>query len=62
MPMSPNANPYQPRAHPPGKTAFIMAASGESVSFGELEKRANQGARLLRAEGIKPGDHIAILM
>ena len=39
-----------------------MAASGESVSFGTLEKRANQGAHLLRAAGIRQGDHIAILM
>ncbi|SHK98793.1 Acyl-CoA synthetase (AMP-forming)/AMP-acid ligase II [Roseovarius marisflavi] len=62
MPMPPTATPYHPRAHPPEKTAFIMAATGESVSFGTLERRANQGAWLLRAEGIKPGDHIAILM
>lgn len=53
---------YQPRAHPPGKTAFVMAATGEQVSFGQLERRANQGAHLLRAEGITPGDHIAIVM
>jgi len=39
-----------------------MAASGEIVSFGILEKRANQGAHLLRAAGINQGDHIAILM
>ncbi len=53
---------YQPRAHPPEKPAFIMAASGETVSFGLLEQRANQGAHLLRALGVGRGDHIAILM
>ena len=39
-----------------------MAASGETVSFGMLESRANQGAWVLRARGITKGDHIAILM
>lgn len=57
-----DAHPYQPRAHPPDKAAFVMAATGETVSFGTLEARANQGAHLLRAQGIATGDHIAILM
>ncbi|AEI93725.1 AMP-binding enzyme [Roseobacter litoralis Och 149] len=54
--------PYQPRAHPRDKPAFIMAATGETVTFGTLETRANQGAHVLRAQGIDAGDHIAILM
>lgn len=62
MPMSIQSHPFQPRAHAPDKPAFIMAASGETVSFGTLEQRANQGAHLLRSEGINQGDHIAILM
>ena len=53
---------WQPRHHPADKAAFVMAATGESVSFGTLEARANQGAHLLRAAGIKAGAHIAILM
>ena len=52
---------YQPRNHPADKAAFIMAATGETVTFGMLEKRANQGARVLRAAGLNQGDHIAIL-
>ena len=39
-----------------------MATSGESVTFGMLEARANQGAHMLRAHGVKRGNHIAILM
>ncbi|MCL4132415.1 UNVERIFIED_CONTAM: hypothetical protein GTU68_006264 [Idotea baltica] len=39
-----------------------MAATGETVSFGVLEARANQGAWMLRHAGIAAGDHIAILM
>lgn len=53
---------WQPRHHPADKAAFVMAATGESVSFGALEARANQGAHLLRATGIEAGAHIAILM
>jgi fatty-acyl-CoA synthase len=56
------SHPYQPRHHDPGKPAFVICETGESVSFGELEARANQGAHVMRAAGIGIGDHIAILM
>ncbi len=46
----------------PDKPAVIMAGTGESVSFGELEKRTNQGAQLFRELGLKAGDGIAIFM
>jgi len=39
------------------KAAFIMAASGESVSYGELELRSNRLAHLLRAQGLKRLDY-----
>lgn len=39
-----------------------MCASGESVTFAQLEARANQGAHLLRSLKIGISDHIAILM
>lgn len=55
-------HPYQPRHHDPEKTAFEICETGECVTFGELEARANQGAHLMRAAGIGIGDHIAILM
>lgn len=53
---------WQPRHRPADKAAFVMAATGESVSFGTLETRANQGAHVLRKAGITSGAHIAILM
>lgn len=62
MRMPLQSHSYQPRAHPPDKPAFIMGNTGETVSFGTLEKRANQGAGILRAKGIRRGDHIAIFM
>lgn len=44
----------------PDKPAVIMKPGGETVSFAELEARANQGAHLLRKHGVKNGDTIAI--
>ncbi|MCR9178266.1 MAG: acyl-CoA synthetase [Alphaproteobacteria bacterium] len=62
--MTTNLYPYQPRtfAGEPGRLAFRMTASGEAVTFAELEARANQGAHLLRKLGVQIGDHIAVLM
>ena len=52
-----------PRFHAetdPAKPAAIMADTGEALSYGELEERANQGAHLLRSLGIKAGETIAV--
>ncbi|MEN3951499.1 AMP-binding protein [Iodidimonas sp. SYSU 1G8] len=46
----------------PEKPAYIMAATGETVTYGELEARSNRLAQLFRAKGLKPGDHIALMM
>jgi long-chain acyl-CoA synthetase len=42
--------------------AFIMASSGESVTYAEYEARANQLAHLLRSIGLERLDHYAIFM
>jgi long-chain acyl-CoA synthetase len=49
------------RAHP-GKAAYIMAASGETVTYGQLDARSNQGAHLLRSIGVRAGDGVAFFM
>ncbi len=46
-------------ARDPRRSA-IVSAHGDR-SFGELNARANQVARLLRAQGIGPGDSVALL-
>ncbi len=46
----------------PEKPALIMAATGETRSFRELDDHSNQGAQLFRALGLKTGDGIAIFM
>jgi len=44
------------------KRAFVMAESGESVTYAELEERSNRLAHLLRARGTRRLDHYAIFM
>jgi long-chain acyl-CoA synthetase len=46
----------------PHKPAFIMGASGEIVTFRQLDERSNQGAQLFRSLGLKTGDHIGMMM
>jgi long-chain acyl-CoA synthetase len=46
----------------PEDPAFIMASTGEAVTFGEYEARANRLAHLFREAGLRRTDHIAILM
>jgi long-chain acyl-CoA synthetase len=46
----------------PLQPAFIMAATGESVTYRELEARSNRLAHLFRKRGLKRLDHYAIFM
>ncbi|MEI6203848.1 MAG: AMP-binding protein, partial [Enhydrobacter sp.] len=46
----------------PEKPAYIMAGSGETVSYGQLDAQSNRIAQLFRSLGLKAGDHIAIFM
>lgn len=42
----------------PAKLAAVFLPSGASLSYGELEARANQAARLLRSIGVAAGDAV----
>lgn len=46
----------------PDKPAVILYPSGTTVSFGEMEARANQLAHRFRQAGLREGDPVAILM
>src|ERR1700732_2637402 len=46
----------------PLQPAFIMADTGEAVTYRELEARCNRLAHLLRNRGVKRLDHYAIFM
>ena len=57
----------RPYVHPsifaaktPDKPAVIMAASGQTLTYRELDARSNQGAQLFRALGLETGDGIAV--
>ena len=45
----------------PDKSAYVMAGSGEQVSYRELEARANQVAHWLRGLGVRTGDVVALM-
>jgi len=46
----------------PDQPAFIMAGTGEAVTYAELERRSNRLAHWLRREGLGRLDHYSILM
>src|SRR5438445_10204956 len=46
----------------PLQPAFIMASTGEAVTYRELEARCNRLAHLFRNRGLKRLDHYAIFM
>jgi fatty-acyl-CoA synthase/long-chain acyl-CoA synthetase len=45
----------------PDKFAYVIAETGETLTFAELDRRSNQGAQLFVRLGLAPGDHVAIL-
>jgi long-chain acyl-CoA synthetase len=46
----------------PDKPAIILYPSGTTVTFGEMEARANRLAHLFRQAGLREGDAVAILI
>ena len=46
----------------PDKLALIVAGSGFTQTFAQLDAGANRVSRLLRAAGLQPGDHVAVCM
>ena len=45
----------------PDKAAVIIAETGETVTYSELDDRSNQLAQLWHSWGLRKGDHVAIL-
>ncbi|WP_332642200.1 AMP-binding protein [Aeromicrobium sp.] len=46
----------------PDKAAIIMAETGETVTYRELDEEANRLSRVLRESGLRPGDHFAFCL
>jgi long-chain acyl-CoA synthetase len=49
-------------AEQPGKTAVIMAGSGQVITFAELDAAANRLAHVLYDAGLRPGGHVAFML
>src|SRR5690242_21866140 len=48
-------------AEAPDQVAAVMADTGETLSYGDLERRSVQLARVLHEAGLRPGDAVALL-
>ena len=46
----------------PDQAAVVMASSGTEQTYAELDAAANRLARVLRAVGVEPGDHVAFCL
>ncbi|MFZ8998564.1 MAG: AMP-binding protein [Ilumatobacteraceae bacterium] len=46
----------------PDKPAVVMAESGWTQTYAELDAAANRLSRLFRSAGLQPGDHVALCM
>lgn len=55
-------HPFHHAANQPDMTAIIMAGSGDTLTYAQLEAESNRIAHLLRGLGLVRGDTIAILM
>jgi long-chain acyl-CoA synthetase len=56
---------FQPGAHVSergSRPAVVMGQAGTAVSYAELDANSMRYAQLLRDAGLRPGDHVAILL
>ncbi len=56
------SHPSGHAARTPDKPAYIMGDTGEVVTYKQLDERSLRGANVFRSLGVKPGEHVAILM
>ncbi len=54
-------HPRRFAAQSPDHAAVIMGRTGEVITYRMLDEEANRLAHLLRARGLKAGDHLAIV-
>jgi long-chain acyl-CoA synthetase len=55
-------HPYIHARNTPDKPAYIMASTGEAVTYRQLDEQSNRIAQLFRTAGLKRGDHIAFFL
>ena len=55
-------HPYIHAQKNPEKPAYIMAATGETVTYRQLDDQSNRIAQLFRSLGLEAGEHIALFL
>jgi long-chain acyl-CoA synthetase len=55
-------HPSEHAKETPNKPAYILAPSGEMVTYAQLDDASLRGAQFLRSVGVGAGDHIALFM
>jgi long-chain acyl-CoA synthetase len=55
-------HPVAHAADDPDRVALVMAASGETRTYGELDEASTRLALVLRDRGLRRGDHLAVLL
>jgi long-chain acyl-CoA synthetase len=55
-------HPYIHAQKHPDKPAYIMAGTGETVTYRQLDDQSNRIAQLFRSLGLAPRDHIALYL
>ena len=55
-------HPYQHALAHPARLAFVMADTGERLSYRELDEGSNRAAQLFRSRGLVAGDAIAMML
>ena len=55
-------HPAAVAATDPERVALVMAASGESRTYRELDEASTRMALVLHDRGLRPGDHLAVLL
>ncbi len=59
---APSNHPGSWAARTPDRPAIVMADSGATVTYAELEDAANRLSQIFWKAGFKPGDHVAFCM
>jgi long-chain acyl-CoA synthetase len=60
--MPANMHPYVHARTTPDKPAYVMASSGEAVTYRQLDQQSNRIAQLFRSLGLRAGDHVAFFL
>jgi len=55
-------HPYIHARNTPDKPAYVMASTGEAVTYRQLDDQSNRIAQLFRSLGLRAGDHIALFL